>query len=150
MSKQPKKQALLGQAQRKPNNKSAANKKRMALQQQKIAQQQAAQATQQEIPQKPSFKRWITLGVLIIVAILFPKPQLITYEKLGMVATSVYWSGLPGVEPVLFDSALHPRSALDRNTLYLCIDKNDPNTCQKYQIVKKEGVISAITTLISN
>lgn len=149
-----KKQALLGSVQAKktiqqPANKRLSPQQQQLLRQKQLMQQQAAAAALGE-SKKPSLKKWITLVVILMLAVLFPKPQLIAYEKLGMVAESVYWPGLPGVDPILFDSNLHPRPALDRNTLYLCIDKNNPDSCQKYQIVAKNGFFAAIKKLFSD
>ena len=148
MSNQSKKQSLLGQIQpQKKKRPSNQKKKRPSPQQQRAAKAQA----QQSVSEKPKgIKRWIILSIIALIFIVFPKPQLITYEKVGVVATSVYWSALPGLDPVIFDSSLHPRPALDKNTLYLCMDKLDPDTCQKYQIIKKEGFFGALRALISN
>ncbi|TMP79309.1 hypothetical protein CWB73_14440 [Pseudoalteromonas phenolica] len=153
MSNQSKKQSLLGQVNpQQKKRQSSQKKKRLSPQQQRaaIAQAQLAQTQLNNPPKQKGIKRWITLSVIALLIIVFPKPQLITYEKLGVVATSVYWSALPGLDPVIFDSSLHPRPALDKNTLYLCMNKLDPDTCQKYQIIKKEGFFSALKALISN
>ncbi|MEJ6473333.1 hypothetical protein [Pseudoalteromonas piscicida] len=154
MAKPSKKQSLLGQVQ--PNKKkqpSRANKRKPSPQQLaalKAQQAAALQAQQQNVAEdKPKGKgKWITLGVLLVLFLVFPKPQLITYEKLGLVANSVYWPGIPGIDPVLFDSNLHPKPALERNTLYLCHDLKNPDSCQKYQIIKQEGFISAMIKLV--
>jgi hypothetical protein len=150
-----KKQALLGSVQAKKGLQQPTNKRltpqQLQMQQQLLKQRQLMQQQGlQDEPKKPSLKKWITLVVILVIAVLFPKPQLIAYEKLGMVAESVYWPGLPGIDPVLFDSNLHPRPALERNTLYLCIDKNNPDSCQKYQIVAKQGFVAAVKKLISD
>ena len=150
MSNQSKKQSLLGQIQpQKKKRPSNQKKKRSSPQQQRAAQAQV-QAQQSVSEKSKGIKRWIILSIIALIFIVFPKPQLITYEKVGVVATSVYWSALPGLDPVIFDSSLHPRPALDKNTLYLCMNKLDPDTCQKYQIIKKEGFFSALKVLISN
>ena len=150
MSNQSKKQSLLGQIQpQKKKRPSNQKKKRSSPQQQRAAQAQV-QAQQSVSEKSKGIKRWIILSIIALIFIVFPKPQLITYEKVGVVATSVYWSALPGLDPVIFDSSLHPRPALDKNTLYLCMNKLDPDTCQKYQIIKKEGFFSALRALISN
>ena len=150
MSNQSKKQSLLGQIQpQKKKRPSNQKKKRSSPQQQRAAQAQV-QAQQSVSEKSKGIKRWIILSIIALIFIVFPKPQLITYEKVGVVATSVYWSALPGLDPVIFDSSLHPRPALDKNTLYLCMNKLDPDTCQKYQIIKKEGFFSALKALISN
>ncbi|CCQ09594.1 putative orphan protein [Pseudoalteromonas luteoviolacea B = ATCC 29581] len=152
-NQQQKKQALLGGTQAKKQVKRPANKQvaaQLQRQQQILKQQAAAQQTAANSPKKNVVNKLITLVVVLIIAIIFPKPQLISYEKLGMVATSVYWPGLPGLDPVLFDSALHPRPALDKGTLYLCIEKTNPDSCQKYNIVDRKGFFSAIGHLFSN
>jgi hypothetical protein len=151
MSNQSKKQSLLGQSKPQQKKRQSNQKKnRLSPQQQRAALAQTQPTQIKDSPKPKGIKRWVVLGIVALLFIIFPKPQLITYEKLGVVATSVYWSALPGLEPVIFDSALHPRPALDKNTLYLCINKLDPDTCQKYQIIKKEGFFSALKVLISN
>ncbi|WP_046006686.1 hypothetical protein [Pseudoalteromonas rubra] len=153
MAQKPKKQALLGQVDARSKKKQPRQKKRLSPQQQKALQQQQLQqqaqlAAAQQAQAKSGKTRWIVAAVILLLVILFPKPKLITYEKIGLVAQSVYWPGLPGVDPVLFDSNLHIRPALERNTLYLCQDERDPDSCQKYQIIKQQGFISALMALI--
>ncbi|TMP38000.1 hypothetical protein [Pseudoalteromonas rubra] len=155
MAQKPKKQALLGQVDARSKKKQPRQKKRLSPQQQKALQQQQLQqqaqlAAAQQAQAKSGKTRWIIAAVILLLVILFPKPKLITYEKIGLVAQSVYWPGLPGVDPVLFDSNLHIRPALERNTLYLCQDERDPDSCQKYQIIKQQGFISALMALILN
>ncbi|QUI64158.1 hypothetical protein GSF04_17370 [Pseudoalteromonas sp. A22] len=155
MAKPSKKQSLLGQVQSNQKKRTSTTKNRRPSPQQIAAMkaQQTAQAQQAQIAtdnDRPKGKsKWITLAVIGILFVVLPKPQLITYEKLGLVASSVYWPGLPGIDPVLFDSNLHPKPALERNTLYLCHDLKNPDTCQKYQIIKQEGFIAAMMELIS-
>ncbi|KAF7774275.1 hypothetical protein PCIT_a0689 [Pseudoalteromonas citrea] len=139
MSKQAKKQSLLGQAQGKRPNRRPSQKKASPT-----ANKPAADSTA-IIEEKSSSKvKWLIMAALILLIILFPKPKLLTYEKLGLVAQSIYWPGLPGVDPILLDSTLYPQPALDRNTLYLCADRANPKTCHKYQIIEQKGVFSAI------
>ncbi|MCF2907894.1 hypothetical protein L1285_06095 [Pseudoalteromonas sp. DL2-H2.2] len=153
MAQKPKKQALLGQVDARSKKKQPRQKKRLSPQQQKALQQQQLQqqaqlAAAQQAQAKSGKTRWIVAAVILLLVILFPKPKLITYEKIGLVAQSVYWPGLPGVDPVLFDSNLYIRPALERNMLYLCQDERDPDSCQKYQIIKQQGFISALMALI--
>ncbi|RXF02216.1 hypothetical protein [Pseudoalteromonas sp. PS5] len=155
MAKTSKKQSLLGQVQpstKKPIKRKVQNHRTSPQQVAALKAQQAAALQNQQSSlneEKPKRKaKWIILGVLLALFIVFPKPKLITYEKLGLVASSVYWPGLPGIDPVLFDSNLHPQPALERNTLYLCHDLKKPDTCQKYQIIKQEGFIAATIKLI--
>ncbi|MBE0367266.1 hypothetical protein [Pseudoalteromonas aurantia] len=144
MSKQAKKQSLLGQTQRKQSTRKPAKKN-------KAPTPSAQTSIASDVPSsdvKSKKKIWVSLSLVALLIILFPKPQLITYEKLGLVAQSIYWSGLPGYDPVLLDSKLHPRSALHQNILYLCVDKNNPSTCQRYQVIEQKGVIPALLKLI--
>ena len=155
MSNKSKKQALLGKTQIKQKKRSSNHKKNRAQTQQRPSSNvQSAQIkhshNQAKAKNRKGNKLLITLIVLLVVLFLFPKPQLITYEKIGIVAKSIYWSGLPGIEPIIFDTKLHIRPALERDTLYLCMDKHIPDTCQKYKIVQKEGILSAIKFLISD
>ncbi|KZN45607.1 hypothetical protein [Pseudoalteromonas luteoviolacea] len=150
MAINPKKQTLLNKSEFQKQQAAKKKKQRLSPQQkmrQQALQQQAATA---EAPTKQGAKKLIFIGILAVIAILIPKPQLITYKKLGLVAQSVYWPGLPGLKPVLFDSVLQPIPALDRDTLYLCQDVSSPDTCQKYAIIKKEGFIAAMKNLILN
>ncbi|MBD1582534.1 hypothetical protein [Pseudoalteromonas sp. S16_S37] len=144
--KKHKKQALLGQVQGKHKARIKRTPHQGNLTIEKSAPQNAEVVAQPANEKKPIGK-WVALAVFTLVAFIFPKPKLITYEKLGLVSQSVYWDGLPGIDPVLFDSNLHPRPALERNTLYLCVDQNNPNTCQKYQILEQAGFISALKKL---
>ncbi|MFY8273098.1 hypothetical protein AAEU32_03090 [Pseudoalteromonas sp. SSDWG2] len=97
-----------------------------------------------------SAKLMLYIFICITLVFLFiPKPQLITYEKLGMVSTSVYLPELLG-GPSLVDSSLHVQSIIEGDSLYLCQDITQANTCQKYQIVKQDGFISALSHLISS
>ena len=155
MAKPSKKQSLLGQTQ-PPKKKRPSNSKNRrpspqqaaAIKAQQAAALQAQQAAMES--EKPKSKtKWLVAAVLAVVFILFPKPQLITYEKLGLVAESVYWPGLPGVSPMLFDSNLHAKSAMDRNTLYLCHDLQNPDSCQKYKVIKQQGFMAAMIKLVS-
>lgn len=156
MAKPSKKQSLLGQVQSNQKKRTSTTKSRRPSPQQIAAMkaQQTAQAQQAQTAtdnDRPKGKnKWIALAVIGVLFVVLPKPQLITYEKLGLVANSVYWPGLPGIDPVLFDSNLHPKPALERNTLYLCHDLKDPNTCQKYQIIKQEGFIAAMMKLLQS
>ncbi len=63
-----------------------------------------------------------------------------------MVSQSVYWPGGFSSEPKLLDSTLHPRLDTQRRTLYLCIDLQQPQSCQKYRIIAEEGIFSVLIT----
>jgi hypothetical protein len=139
MSKQTKKQSLLGQTVSKRPKRRPTQKKVNLPPVNKTHNSEA------DIKEKRGNKaKWLILGFFLLLMIVFPKPKLLTYEKLGLVGQSIYWSGLPGGEPILLDSTLHPQPALDRKTLYLCADRSNPNTCHKYQIIEQKGVFSVI------
>ncbi|CAM4254370.1 hypothetical protein BIW53_13725 [Pseudoalteromonas byunsanensis] len=144
--KKQKKAQLLGQVkgQHKARIKRTPHKGNLTFE--KSPSESVPQISQPKARKSPT--KWIVLGVIMLIVLLFPKPKLITYEKLGLVSQSVYWGGLPGIDPVLFDSHLHPRPALDRDTLYLCADLNNPDSCQKYQIIEQNGFISALKKLL--
>ena len=89
------------------------------------------------------------LGIVFIALILIPKPQLLTYQKLSMVATSIYIPPVLG-GPSLLDSSLFVQSTPKDNTLYLCQDLSLASSCQKYHIIKKEGVFAVIMHLFSD
>jgi hypothetical protein len=91
-------------------------------------------------PQSKNTKR----GILILV--LVPKPSLLTYKKSSMVSQSVYWPGLFSSEPKLLDSTLHPRLDKEHRTLYLCIDLQQPQSCQKYRIIAEEVIFTLLLT----
>ncbi|AOT09258.1 hypothetical protein [Pseudoalteromonas luteoviolacea] len=153
MAINPKKQTLLNKSDFQKQQANKNKKRRLSAQQikrqQELEQQHGQQGAQTEPPKK-SLTTLIIVGVVALIAILFPKPQLITYQKLNMVTQSVYWPGLPGVKPVLFDSILQPIKASERNTLYLCQDVSKPATCQKYAILETHGFIAAVKHLTMN
>ncbi|CAH9064766.1 hypothetical protein PSECIP111854_03532 [Pseudoalteromonas sp. CIP111854] len=142
--KKQKKQALLGKVQ----GKHKARIKKTPDKGNPTVEKAALTADNQPTADKKSNGKWLALAIFALLILIFPKPKLITYEKLGLVSQSVYWDGLPGINPVLFDSHLHPRPALERNTLYLCANLNDPNTCQRYKILEQSGVFFALKKLI--
>lgn len=84
--------------------------------------------------------------ILLLILVLVPKPSLLTYKKSSMVSQSVYWPGLFSSEPKRQDSTLHPRLDKEHRTLYLCIDLQQPQSCQKYRIIAEEGIFSVLLT----
>ncbi|WP_462158782.1 hypothetical protein [Pseudoalteromonas sp. GB56] len=90
-----------------------------------------------------------SLAIAVIAFIFTPKPQLITYQKLGMVTSSVYLPPVLG-GPSLVDSSLVIQSEPENNSLYLCHNLAQASSCQKYQIVKREGVFAVIMHLLSD
>lgn len=143
MSNNTKKQSLLGKTPQKRNAPSKKPQTRVNTAQPATAK---TASTKNEVPTKSKKGLFLTLGIIFIVALAFPKPTLLTYKKLGMVSESVYWSGIFGYGTTLFDSHLHPQLDEKRNALYLCADLANPQSCQKYQLIKNNGFISAIAS----
>ena len=143
MSKTPKKQSLLG--------KTPARKKTIQKNKTQATSQRQAQTNQHNIDaalnsQEPKAKKGllITLAIIAVIIVAFPKPTLLTYKKLGMVSESIYWPGVFGYGATLIDSNLHPKFDDKRKSLYLCRDLQNPQSCQKYQVIADDGLISAI------
>ena len=86
--------------------------------------------------------------ILLLILVLVPKQSLLTYKKSSMVSQSVYWPGLFSSEPKLLDSTLNPRLDKEHRTLYLCIDLQQPQSCQKYRIIAEEGLFSVLMTYL--
>ncbi|CAM4322235.1 hypothetical protein [Pseudoalteromonas ostreae] len=144
MSNNIKKQSLLGKTpQRK---KPTTTNKRKAPTQTNVAQTQTASSELAET--KKNRTGLIVAGVIVFAILIIPKPQLLTYEKSGLVTQSVYWPGLFGYGAMLFDSNLQPNADLARNSLYLCQNNKQPDTCQKYRVTEQAGFFSALQKLI--
>lgn len=127
-------------------------KKKKAKQSAQIKPVQAKSTSQQSVkvdtPVKKSHKTlWMFLGLCALIALVFPKPQLLTYKKLNTVATSIYWPGLLGVEAMLFDSDLELAGEIEQGKIFLCAPNNPNVGCQKYQIVNHEGFFAVIRHL---
>ncbi|MCK8132977.1 hypothetical protein [Pseudoalteromonas sp. 2CM28B] len=145
MSNNTKKQSLLGKTPQK--RKTPVKKPRNRPQ---TAPQSSANptSTPAEQPVKSKKGLLITLAIIFAVAIIFPKPTLLTYKKLGLVSESIYWSGVFGYGRTLLDSNLHPQLDEKRNALYLCADMKAPQSCQKYQLIKNNGFFAALASYI--
>ena len=141
MSNNTKKQSLLGKTPQK--RKTPVKKPRNRPQ---TASQSSANPTSTPADQPVKSKKGllITLAIIFAVAIIFPKPTLLTYKKLGMVSESIYWPGVFGKGAMLIDSNLHPQLDSKRKSLYLCSDLQKPQSCQKYQVIADNGLFAAI------
>ncbi|GAA60007.1 hypothetical protein P20652_1871 [Pseudoalteromonas sp. BSi20652] len=87
---------------------------------------------------------FIALSIVAVIILIFPKPTLLTYKKLGMVSESIYWPGVFGYGATIIDSNLHPQLDAKGKSLYLCGDLQIPQSCQKYQIIANDGLFPAI------
>lgn len=78
------------------------------------------------------------VGVLLLLIIMFPKPQRITYEYANMVSQGTYWDGLFG-PGILFDSnAKFVRLDEDTEHLHVCFNQENDN-CLRYKVIENEG-----------
>ncbi|MEL0654104.1 hypothetical protein V6257_03595 [Pseudoalteromonas issachenkonii] len=143
MSKTPNKQSLLGKA---PTRKKTAQKRKPQRPTQRSTPAEEKTNINNGTNQKTKSKKglFISLVLVIVMILAFPKPTLLTYKKLGMVSESVYWPGFLGHGATLIDSNLHPNYDSSRESLYLCSDLQKPQSCQKYQVIADNGLFSAI------
>ncbi len=148
MTNKIKKQSLLGKTPQRKKTQPVSNKRKAPTTTPKTAAEQSNSANTTVQAKPKSRTLMITLAILLLGFLITPKPQLITYQKLGLVTQSVYWPGIFGYGANLFDSSLEPRADLERNTLYLCQNLKQPDSCQKYRITEQKGVFSAIKKLI--
>jgi len=144
MTKKIKKQSLLGKT---PEKKSPARPsvKRGVAKQAPTSPQSPINAP---VESNKSKTKWYVLALIILMLLFTPKPTLLTYEKLGLVANSIYWPGFFGFGATLLDSTLEPKANLERGTLYLCQDLSQPASCQKYNITQQHGFIAALRKLL--
>jgi len=146
MSNKIKKQSLLGKTPQRNKTQKTSTKRSNPVTSHNTANTANDLSTDENKPK--SRKLIISIIVIVLGFLITPKPQLITYQKLGLVTQSVYWPGLLGYGANLFDSSLQPRADLERNTIYLCQDLKQPATCQKYRITEKSGFFAAMKKLI--
>lgn len=143
MSTNTKKQSLLGKSSR--STKTTKNKQnRSTTTKPNNIKQSANTAANNKAVQKSKSSLLITLGLLLFIIIIIPKPTLLSYHKLGMVSNSIYWPGVFGYGARLLDSNLQPQLDSKRKALYLCTDTVNSNSCQKYKVIADNGVIAAI------
>ena len=146
MSNKIKKQSLLGKTPQRKKTQQPSTKRAASVTSQNTTGTGSEVNAQDSKPKRRTLI--ITSVVLVLGFLITPKPQLITYQKLGLVTQSVYWPGIFGYGANLFDSSLQPRADLERNTIYLCQDLKQPATCQKYRVTEKSGFFAAMKKLI--
>jgi hypothetical protein len=137
------KQSLLGKTPATTKNKQKIKRQAPSQRSANVAQNPA---TSININNKPKSKKGglITLGIIALIILAFPKPTLLTYKKLGMVSESVYWPGLFGYGATIIDSNLYPQLDSRGKSLYLCSDLQNPQSCQKYKVMANNGLFAAI------
>ncbi|WP_016956312.1 hypothetical protein [Catenovulum agarivorans] len=150
----PQKQQLLNnedfQKQLKRKQQKAAIDKQQALIKQKMAQIQAAQAADSApVVKKPSKAKWYFLALLAIVAALVPYPKVITYEKLGIVAESIYVPSRFGSKAMLLDTNADVQLDSQNRWLYLCNTLQGERHCNRYDIVETQGFFAAVNKYLN-
>ncbi len=90
----------------------------------------------------------ILLLSLVVLLVLFPKPELIVYRKMNIQASSVYWPGLFGHGEGLLDSNLQVTFDNGRNEMNLCFETKTKTDCQTYFIDKRDGLFAVIGHLL--
>lgn len=93
---------------------------------------------------------WLLVTVILVsIAIVLPKPQLLRYEKANIVSEAVYWEGF-GASGVLSDAdASFVTLDSDTDHLHICYGTpSDIRNCQIYQVVENKGFISALVFLL--
>lgn len=81
---------------------------------------------------------------LILIAALFPKPSLITYEKAGIQSRSVYWQGFKEYGKLSDSKANYVKRDSDSPYLHVCYEPDDSSSCQRFTIIKEEGLVAVI------
>ncbi|WP_143871304.1 hypothetical protein [Catenovulum sediminis] len=123
----------------------AAIERQQALIQQKLAQiQNAEQASYPQVKKKRNTK-WYLMALLLIVAMFLPYPQVIVYEKLGVVAESIYIPSRFGSEDFMLDTNADVQIDNASRWLYLCTTLQNERQCNRFDIVEQRGFFSAIS-----
>lgn len=84
------------------------------------------------------------LGSFILIFSLFPKPSLITYERAGIESTSIYWQGFKEVGSLSDSDAAYVKREPGSPYLHICYDLSDPAACQRFVIVREEGLFAVL------
>ncbi|KMT65763.1 hypothetical protein [Catenovulum maritimum] len=156
MAVQPKKAKLLDAAQfekeRKKKQQQAAIARQQALIQQKMAALQAAETA--EIEAQPTEKssskvKIYLLAFLLLTLMVLPYPKVIVYEKLGIVAESVYIPSRFGSKDFFLDANAEVNIDDQQRWLYICNEIQGDQNCQRYDIVEIKGIFSVIGYFIS-
>ncbi len=84
------------------------------------------------------------LLLLLLTLILLPKPELLRYQKLNTVTTSIYWPGVYGVGEGLVDSDLTVYIDRARQELNLCYQHEQAQQCSRYQILQQGGLVDVL------
>lgn len=97
---------------------------------------------------KKSNLKYAFIALLLIALVIFPYPKVIIYEKLGVVAQSVYIPSRFGSAELFLDTHYQVELDKDHRWLYLC-DRQSKKHCNRYDIVEIKGVFPAIKLLLT-
>jgi len=84
---------------------------------------------------------------LTLIYFIAPKPQLLTYEKMGITNQSIYWPGFYKFESFILDSNLKANANIQANNLFLCHKNIITLPCQKYRITDVQGPLAVMVFL---
>lgn len=86
----------------------------------------------------PIHLKLASAALLLVLVIIFPKPQRITYEYANMVSTGTYWDGLFGPGMLLDSNAKFVRLDEDTEHLHVCYSQENDN-CLRYKVIDNTG-----------
>lgn len=133
-----------------PTKQNKKRKSPSATKPQNAAQVQPKKEQITTVEKKSSHAKYFLLGFIVLAGLIIPKPNLIKYQKLGVVTESIYWPGFIGIEAKLFDSNLTVSGDIDSGALYFCDQLNTEIGCQKYHIIEQKGLFGALQHLVSD
>ncbi|MCU4676292.1 hypothetical protein N7931_11710 [Catenovulum sp. 2E275] len=133
------------QKQLKQKQQKAAIERQQALIKQKMADLSSRPKESQLIVQTkaPSKTKYYVMALFLVTLACLPYPKVIVYEKLGIVAQSIYIPSRFGSQPFILDSQYKINLDQHQRWLYLCDEQNSRH-CTRYDIVEIKGLFSAI------
>lgn len=133
---------------KKPKGKKPESKTANKPQPQKVPQQAQQKQTKSaaQVNKSSGIKKFfqLILVLFMIGLIIVPKPKLLVYQKLGLVANSVYIPGWFGAAGHIIDSSQRVIIEENLGLVYFCYQKDQPiEHCNRYTFVEEKGMISA-------
>lgn len=136
------KQKQRQQQQNKIGNQQQAIQKQLAALQAKEAAEAAAKN-----PKKKSLVWVYLLGILLVAFLVTPKPSIVVYRNLHLIAESIYIPSYFGTQAKLLDSAGDIQIDDDNLWLYICNTYAKEKQCQRFDIIEQKGWIDVIKKL---
>lgn len=90
----------------------------------------------------------LTMILLLMVAVIVPLPELVTYERANVVSKGVYWRGLGESGRLLDARASFVKIDEDTGYLFVCHDMPSMHACQQYRIIERQGPIAVLSHLL--